>query len=75
VLADVAYTQNCVDQHAVVSMCLNAGGAASAGCGIGDADSYHRGRLRCRSQPARRGLRRQRRRHGARDAAGACGIR
>jgi DNA (cytosine-5)-methyltransferase 1 len=26
VLADVAYTQNCVDQHAVVSMCLNAGG-------------------------------------------------
>ena len=53
VLADVAYTQNCVDQHAVVSMCLNAGGAAAAGCGIGDADSYHRGRLRwaCRIPP------------------------
>ena len=30
-----------------VSMCLNAkGGGRSAGCGIGDADSYHRGRLR-----------------------------
>ena len=72
VLADVAYTQNCVDQHAVVSMCLNAkGGAASAGCGIGDADSYHRGRLRCRSLSARRRLRRQRGRHGARDAIGA----
>lgn len=30
-----------------VSMCLNAkGGGGPAGCGIGDADSYHRGRLR-----------------------------
>jgi DNA (cytosine-5)-methyltransferase 1 len=30
----------------VSSMCLNAGGATAFGCGIGDADSYHRGRLR-----------------------------
>ncbi len=39
----------------VISMCLNAGGAAAAGCGIGDADSYHRGRLRwaCRHHPSR----------------------
>jgi len=37
----------------LISMCLNAGGAAAAGCGIGDADSYHRGRLRwaCRLSP------------------------
>jgi DNA (cytosine-5)-methyltransferase 1 len=39
----------------LISMCLNAGGAAAAGCGIGDADSYHRGRLRwaCRHHPPR----------------------
>jgi hypothetical protein len=57
-------------------MCLNAGGAAAAGRGIGDADSYHRGRLRwaCRFSPHPRPDQQQRclprHRHGQR--AGVC---
>ena len=58
------------ETYIAVSHCLNAkGGGRAPGCGIGDADSYHRGRLRCRSQLARRGLRRQRGRHGQGNAA------
>jgi site-specific DNA-cytosine methylase len=45
------------------SMCLNAkGGGGTPGCGIGDADSYYRGRLRCRSGEALSGQRVWRRR-------------
>ena len=73
--------QGCSGQDAnhghghLISMCLNAkGGGRTAGCGVGDADSYERGCLRCRSLPAQRRLRRQRRRNGAGHAAGAGGV-
>src|SRR5690606_34676248 len=42
--------------------------------GDGDADSYHRGRLRCCPHVARGGIRRQRGWNRTRHAAGACGV-
>jgi site-specific DNA-cytosine methylase len=60
-----SFTLTKADVHAV-AMCLNGGGAT--GRGIGDADSYNRSRLRCRSRTARRWVRRERGWNGARHA-------
>ena len=56
----IAYTLEArAEVQCALAMCLNAkGGGRTPGRGIGDADSYERGCLRCRSQPARRRLRR-----------------